>query len=162
MRIIQRIHHKLNWSRRRYVGVVIGLLVLGYLASATYHTLKPLPEGLNYTGKLRHAEVNFLVDETYIDAQGKQQQEHRIFKEMLKMIEEAQSTIVMDMFLFNQQVGDSQLKHEQLTQELTDALILKRRLSPQVEIFVITDPSIRSMAAFNPSIIVNYDKGALS
>ncbi|WP_180022421.1 phospholipase D family protein [Acinetobacter sp. YH16044] len=140
MRIIQRIHHKLNWSRRRYVGVVIGLLVLGYLASATYHTLKPLPEGLNYTGKLRHAEMNFLVDETYIDAQGKQQQEHRIFKEMLKMIEEAQSTIVLDMFLFNPQVGDSQLKHEQLTQELTDALILKRRLSPQVEIFVITDP----------------------
>ena len=60
MRIIQRIHNKLNWSRRRYVSVVIGLLALGYLASASYHTLKPLPEGLDYTGKLRHAQVNFL------------------------------------------------------------------------------------------------------
>lgn len=140
MRIIQRIHAKLNWPRRRYVSVVIGLLVLGYLASATYHTVKPLPEGLDYMGKLRHAQVNFLADQTYLDAQGRQQQEHHIFKEMLKMIEEAQSTIVLDMFLFNQQVGESQLQHKQMTQELTDALVMKRRLAPQVEIFVITDP----------------------
>ena len=140
MRIIQRIHAKLNWPRRRYVSVVIGLLVLGYLASATYHTVKPLPEGLDYTGKLRHAQVKFLADQTYLDAQGRQQQEHHIFKEMLRMIEEAQSTIILDMFLFNQQVGESQLQHKQMTQELTDALVMKRRLAPQVEIFVITDP----------------------
>lgn len=140
MRIIQRIHAKLNWPRRRYVSVVIGLLVLGYLASATYHTVKPLPEGLDYTGKLRHAQVKFLADQTYLDAQGRQQQEHHIFKEMLRMIEEAQSTIILDMFLFNQQVGESQLQHKQMTQELTDALVMKRRLVPQVEIFVITDP----------------------
>lgn len=140
MRIIQRIHAKLNWPRRRYVSVVIGLLVLGYLASATYHTVKPLPEGLDYTGKLRHAQVKFLADQTYLDAQGRQQQEHHIFKEMLRMIEEAQSTIILDMFLFNQQVGESQLQHKQMTQKLTDALVMKRRLVPQVEIFVITDP----------------------
>ena len=140
MRIIQRIHAKLNWPRRRYVSVVIGLLVLGYLASATYHTVKPLPEGLDYPGKLRHAQVKFLADQTYLDAQGRQQQEHHIFKEMLRMIEEAQSTIILDMFLFNQQVGESQLQHKQMTQKLTDALVMKRRLVPQVEIFVITDP----------------------
>ena len=74
MRIFQRIHQKLNWSRRRYVGVMISLLALGYLSSAIYHTYKPLPEGLYFTGKLRHAEVKFLADQTYIDASGKQQQ----------------------------------------------------------------------------------------
>ena len=79
MRIFQRIHQKLNWSRRRYVSVMIGLLALGYLSSAIYHTYKPLPEGLDFTGKLRHAEVKFLADQTYIDASGKQQQNQVIF-----------------------------------------------------------------------------------
>ena len=42
---------------------------------------------------------------------------------MLKLIEEAQSTIVLDMFLFNQEIGDSKQAHQALTQQLTDALI---------------------------------------
>ena len=42
MRIFQRIHQKLNWSRRRYVSVIVGLLALGYLSSAIYHTYKTL------------------------------------------------------------------------------------------------------------------------
>ena len=140
MRIFQRIHQKLNWSRRHYVSVLIGLLALGYLSSAVYHTYKPLPEGLDFTGKLRHAEVKFIADQTYMDAQGKQQQHHHIFDEMLKMIDEAQTTIVLDMFLFNQEVGESTLLQRQLTQQLTETLILKHGVQPNIEIKVITDP----------------------
>ena len=140
MRIFQRIHQKLNWSRRHYVSVLIGLLTLGYLSSAVYHTYKPLPEGLDFTGKLRHAEVKFIADQTYLDAQGKQQQQHHIFDEMLKMIDEAQTTIVLDMFLFNQEVGESTLLQRQLTQQLTETLILKHGVQPNIEIKVITDP----------------------
>ena len=140
MRIFQRIHQKLNWSRRHYVSVLIGLLALGYLSSAVYHTYKPLPEGLDFTGKLRHAEVKFIADQTYMDAQGKQQQQHYIFDEMLKMIDEAQTTIVLDMFLFNQEVGESTLLQRQLTQQLTETLILKHGVQPNIEIKVITDP----------------------
>lgn len=140
MRIFQRIHQKLNWSRRHYVSVLIGLLALGYLSSAVYHTYKPLPEGLDFTGKLRHAEVKFIADQTYLDAQGKQQQHHHIFDEMLKMIDEAQTTIVLDMFLFNQEVGESTLLQRQLTQQLTETLILKHGVQPNIEIKVITDP----------------------
>ena len=140
MRIFQRIHQKLNWSRRHYVSVLIGLLTLGYLSSAVYHTYKPLPEGLDFTGKLRHAEVKFIADQTYMDAQGKQQQQHYIFDEMLKMIDEAQTTIVLDMFLFNQEVGESTLLQRQLTQQLTETLILKHGVQPNIEIKVITDP----------------------
>ena len=140
MRIFQRIHQKLNWSRHHYVSVLIGLLTLGYLSSAVYHTYKPLPEGLDFTGKLRHAEVKFIADQTYMDAQGKQQQQHHIFDEMLKMIDEAQTTIVLDMFLFNQEVGESTLLQRQLTQQLTETLILKHGVQPNIEIKVITDP----------------------
>lgn len=140
MRIFQRIHQKLNWSRRRYVSVIVGLLALGYLSSALYHTYKPLPEGLNFKGKLRHAEVKFIADQTYLDAQGKQQQNHHIFNEMLNLIDAAQTTIVLDIFLFNQEVGESNLSHRPLAQQLTDALILKRKVQPNIDIKVITDP----------------------
>ena len=140
MRIFQRIHRKLNWSKRGYVGLIVGFLAIGYLSSAIYHVYKPLPAGLNLTGKLRHAEVKFLADQTYMDAQGIQQQRHVIFKEMLNLIDEANSLIVIDMFLFNKEIGRSQQVHEKLTHQLTEALINKRILAPNVEIKLITDP----------------------
>ena len=140
MRIFQRIHQKLNWSGRQYFALILGMVALGYLSSAIYHIYKPLPEGLDYTGKLRHANVKFLADNTYLDAQGKQQQEHQIFNQILKLIDEAQTTIVLDMFLFNDEVGSSKIPHDKLTQNLTEALIVKKRMTPQIEIKVITDP----------------------
>jgi HKD family nuclease len=140
MRIFQRIHTKLNWSLRRYIAVVIAILLLSLMASGLYHMYKPLPEGLNYTGKLRHAEVEFLSDQSYVDQNKQAQSEQVIFDRMLKMIEDAQSLIVLDMFLFNKEVGESKLKHRALTQELSQALIKKRYLNPNIEIKVITDP----------------------
>ncbi|ELZ9148097.1 phospholipase, partial [Acinetobacter baumannii] len=57
MRIFQRIHQKLNWSGRRYMAVILCVVAIAYLASAIYHTVKPLPQGINFSGKLRHADV---------------------------------------------------------------------------------------------------------
>lgn len=140
MRIFQRLHQKLNWSKRRYLGLVIGALVVGYVSSAIYQTLKPLPQGLDFTGKLRPTQVQFIADQTYLDAQGKQQQDHHIFDEMLSLIQQAQHTIVLDMFLFNAEVGDSKQSHRALMQELTQALIQKRSQNPSIDIQLITDP----------------------
>lgn len=140
MRIFQRIHTKLNWSGRRYFSLIIGMLVLGYVASAIYHIYKPLPQGLNYSGKLRHAELKFLADQTFLDAQGRQQYDHQIFDQMLALIQQAKSTIVLDMFLFNSEVGDSKIPQRPLMQELTQALIQKRREHPNIQIVFITDP----------------------
>jgi hypothetical protein len=82
MRIFQKIHQKLNWSGRRYMAVILCILAIGYIASAIYHTVKPLPKGLNFTGQLRHANVKFLADQTYVDAQGKQHLDQKIFTEI--------------------------------------------------------------------------------
>ncbi len=81
---------------------------------------------------MRHArgEVCLLIKPS-VDASGKQQQDHHIFNEMLKLIDEAQTTIVLDMFLFNSEVGESTLSHQALAQQLTDALILKRGVQPK-------------------------------
>ena len=150
MRIFQRIHQKLNWSRRQYFGLILGMFALGYLSSAIYHMYKPLPEGFNFAGKLRHADIRFIADTTYIDASGKQQQDHQIFNQILKLIDEAQTTIVIDMFLFNKETGSSKVPHENLTQNLSEALIVKRSTHPNIEIKVITDPINSVYGGFLP------------
>ena len=140
MRLFQKLYQKLNWRIWHYVLLICGLLFLAYLISALYQIYKPLPEGLAYEGKLRHAQVEFLADQTYLDAAGKPQLDQQIFNKMLSMIEQAQSLIVLDMFLFNNSVGDSTEPHQKLTAQLSQALIQKRRLQPNIEIKVITDP----------------------
>ncbi|WP_288454109.1 phospholipase D family protein [uncultured Acinetobacter sp.] len=140
MRIFNRIHSKLNWSKRRYFGIILSVLALGYLASAIYHTYKPMPKGLNFTGPLRHADVKFIADETYIDAQGKQQLDQHIFDQVLQLIKQAKTTIVIDMFLFNSEVGESKVQQRALTQQLTQALVNQKVVNPALEIKFITDP----------------------
>ena len=140
MRIFNKIHSKLNWSKRRYFSIILGVLALGYLSSAIYHTYKPVVKGLDFTGTLRHANVKFIADETYIDAQGKQQLDQHIFDQVLALIKQAKTTIVIDMFLFNQELGDSKAQHRQLTEQLTQALINQKVVNPTLEIKFITDP----------------------
>lgn len=140
MRVIRKFLAKLNWSKRRYFAFIAALLFVTYIASAMYQIYKPLPSGLAYQSDAIPSQVEFLADLSYVDAQGKSQREQHIFDAMLKMIEQAQSTIVLDMFLFNAEVGQSTLKHRALTQELTQALLNKKALNPAMEIKVITDP----------------------
>lgn len=140
MRIFRKLQTKLNWSTRRYLGVALSVVVLGYVASAIYQIYKPLPEGLNVTGPVRYAEVQFLSDQSYVDAAGTRQQQQQIFDQILKLIAEAQSTIVIDMFLFNQEVGESTQPYRPLTKQLTEALIFQRQMNPNLEVKLITDP----------------------
>lgn len=140
MRIFQRIQQKLNWSAKRYLAVIALILFLTYITSAIYQVYKPLPQGLDYQGQARPGEIEFLSDKTFVDAQGQVQSEQQIFDAILTLIDQAQTTIVLDMFLFNAELGKSTLKHQQLTQQLTAALIRKKALYPQVEIKLITDP----------------------
>ena len=140
MRIFNKIHSKLSWSPRRYFGIIVGVLALGYLSSAIYHTYKPMPQGLDFTGKLQHSNVKFIADQTYIDAHGRQQLDQHIFDQVLQLIKQAKTTIVIDMFLFNKEVGDSKLEHRALTEQLTQALINQKVVNPTLEIKFITDP----------------------
>ena len=99
-----------------------------------------MPQGLDFTGKLQHSNVKFIADQTYIDAHGRQQLDQHIFDQVLQLIKQAKTTIVIDMFLFNKEVGDSKLEHRALTEQLTQALINQKVVNPTLEIKFITDP----------------------
>lgn len=140
MRIFQRIQNKLNWSARRYLAVIVLILFLTYIASALYQVYKPLPKGIHFKGQSRPSKVEFLGDKTFMRADGHVQSEQHIFAAILTLIDQAQTTIVLDMFLFNAEVGKSTQPHQALTEQLTASLISKKNLYPQIDIKVITDP----------------------
>ncbi|MBF7687771.1 phospholipase D-like domain-containing protein [Acinetobacter rathckeae] len=151
MRIFQKFQNELKWSKRRYFMVVVLILFIVYLASAIYHTVKPLPEGLDYTGPMRATQAQMIVDQTFVDTQGKLYTDQKIFASILEMIQRAKTTIVFDMFLLNDQFGQSDSHKQRLfSQETVQALIEKKRLNPQINISVITDPINSLYGAIEP------------
>ena len=141
MRFFQYLLNQLNWTKKTMLMFLLGLWCLAYLASAIYQVYKPLPQGLNAVLPLRAAgQVQFLGDYTYTDNQNQRHQQQEIFDQAFDMISQARRMIVVDMFLFNDYVGDSKGKYRNLTAELTQALIAKHKNTPEIQIVVITDP----------------------
>ena len=103
--------------------------------------LRPLPKGISFEGTAHPApSVRFLKDVTYTDPAGVRHSDQEIFDEVFRLIHGAQHVILVDMFLFNDYQGALREEHRALSQELTDALIARKRESPELEILVITDP----------------------
>lgn len=128
--------------RTRVAFLILGLLLLAYLGTATYHTIKPLPDGLNADMPLRDdGEVRFLADYTWQNDEGQRRTEHEIFDRVLGLIENAERLIVLDMFLFNDFAGDSDGDDMRpLSAEVADALIRRKAQRPNLPIILITDP----------------------
>lgn len=145
MRFFQYLLNQRHWTKKTMLLFLLGLWCLAYIVSAIYQVYKPLPAGLNAALPLRPAgQVQFLGDYTYTNSQnqnpGQRHQQQVIFDEAFAMINQAQRMIVVDMFLFNDYVGDSKGKYRNLTAELTQALLAKHKSNPDIQITVITDP----------------------
>jgi len=118
---------------------LLALLVVAVTGTALYHTLKPLPAGLNFEGPQRPLVApKFLTDLTYRDQQGNLQLEHQIFDEVFRLIGQAEKLILVDMFLFNDTRPHD--RHRALSEELTRALIARKQAVADIRIIVITDP----------------------
>jgi phosphatidylserine/phosphatidylglycerophosphate/cardiolipin synthase-like enzyme len=103
--------------------------------------VKPLPAGLSYSSALLPAtDVRFLSDETCRDAAGARLIDQQIFDEALAMIASAERLVLVDMFLFNEFLGAGPEPHRRLCEELTAALIARKRAAPALRVVLITDP----------------------
>lgn len=141
MRFFRYLLNKLNWNKKTMFIYLLGLWLVAYVISAVYQVYKPLPEGLNVATPLRNAaQLEFLADYTYLDAQGQRQQQQVIFDQVLAMVNQAKRMIIVDMFLFNDYVGASKAQHRDLSAQLSNALIARQKAEPDIQISVITDP----------------------
>jgi phosphatidylserine/phosphatidylglycerophosphate/cardiolipin synthase-like enzyme len=112
-----------------------GLLVVAlaaWLATAWWHSRKPLPEGLHVIGPWRRAEgLELLLDEAFLDEHGQLQRRQTIFAEWQRLIDQARRLVVVDLFL---------LDDGPLGRSLCEALIRRKDQVPDLEALVLVDP----------------------
>ena len=132
-----------GWSKRkRIIMAIIGVLALMYIGVIVWHTIKPLPEGLEYAGDLHRVEdVEMFYDLSFALNQKGTNLKHElsIFDEIYSMIEEAEEFIVIDLFLFDNYT-DQDIAFPAVAETLTDKLLAKKEEDPDFPIFFITDP----------------------
>lgn len=129
-------------------------LLIITLAVGVYNVWKPLPPEISMKGNIAtvpESSVKFLADFTYTDSTGSRKSDQTIFDEIFKMINEANEYILIDMFLFNSWKGAGSEDMRKLSDELTNALITKKKTIPDISITVISDP-INTVYGGNESI----------
>jgi hypothetical protein len=133
--------------RRRWPGrLVIGVLLVAWIGTAAWHTRKPLAPGVHVRAApvaLDTSDVEFLRDVTTADPYGQPIIDQEIFDEVLRIVREARSFVLVDAFLFNDHRGalaPDARPHRELSAELRDALLERRAASPALRMLVVTDP----------------------
>jgi phosphatidylserine/phosphatidylglycerophosphate/cardiolipin synthase-like enzyme len=136
-------HSKSRLSRRGRIGSFLAVAVVLYIGVAIYQTcVKPLPPGLSLAGEphpVASSDVEFLYDLTATKGE-KPVVEQRIFDRVLRLIHEAQDFILVDAFLFNEDLGKNLTVHRKVCHEITEALLEAKRNCPGMHMVVITDP----------------------
>ena len=121
---------------------IAGVLLLWLVAVGLFQMFKPIPEGVDYAGEWRKVsadKVTFLYDLTY-ERDGGRVHEQQIFDRMFSHIQRAEKFILIDMFLFNEHLGNAASSHRNLSRELVEHLIDAKERIPDIRINVITDP----------------------
>lgn len=114
-----------------------------WIAVGLWQTVKPMPAGTEQRTPavaVDPASVQFLTDLTYSDPRGQLLYEHRIFDEVMSIVDGAQTFIVADFFLFNDLMGAADAPYRTLSRDLADRLIARRAAQPELSILLVTDP----------------------
>lgn len=120
------------------ITIIIVIFLFGI-----YGFFKPLPKNVDFIGSkflISEEDVHFLSDKTFLDFGGNRKMEQQIFSEVFKMIDNAHSYILIDMFLFNDMLGVATSSYRNLSGELVQKLIEKKEQNEVVVIQFITDP----------------------
>ncbi|KAA2302417.1 phospholipase, partial [Clostridioides difficile] len=75
---------------------------------------------------------------TYPSSDGQMEHEQQIFQRMMQIVEEAEQFVLVDMFLFNNYQHKGQ-NFPPVSTEFTEALVAKKNLHPDMDIWFITD-----------------------
>jgi phosphatidylserine/phosphatidylglycerophosphate/cardiolipin synthase-like enzyme len=113
--------------------------------TALWNTFKPLPDGVSIRGTIVETPLNqlqFLNDVTGADVFGTPVVRQQIFDSVIALTGQAREYLVLDFFLFNGQRGAAldAKPHRELSAELREALLARKRAVPEIHILVIADP----------------------
>jgi len=113
--------------------------------TALWNLYKPLPDGVSVRGSIVETplgQLQFLSDVTSADVFGAPVVRQQIFDSVISLVGQARDYLILDFFLFNGQRGATAgtPPHRELSIELRDALLKRKREMPQMRILVIADP----------------------
>lgn len=137
-----------------HMRLKILLTALAILATAgsLYGLYKPLPDNLPYqspTYRINDDQIEFLYDLTY-QRNGAVVTDHTIFDRILRSVTDAHDYVLLDMFLFNDQLGTTDIVHRPLSTELATALAEYTLADDDHFSAVITDPINTAYGSYSP------------
>lgn len=127
--------------RKRWISrALVALCVV----VAVWNTTKPMQAGTNLRSEpivSNAADVQFLSDLSFTDIQGSDVREQQIFDAIFRIVDESQTFVIADMFLFNEFMGTQTTPaYRALSGQLVDRLITRKQAQPNIEILFVTDP----------------------
>lgn len=120
--------------------------------TALYGLYKPLPDGLNYqspTYRINDAQIEFLTDTTYHDNSGAIS-EQTIFDHIKERIATAHNYVLLDIFLFNDQLGQNGTAYRPLSTELANTIVTYHQQDREHQATVLTDPINTAYGSYTP------------
>jgi phosphatidylserine/phosphatidylglycerophosphate/cardiolipin synthase-like enzyme len=126
--------------RKRWIAWAFVALWAGV---ALWNTTKPMPPGTDVGTapvSVAAADVRFLYDLTRADTKGEPVYEQQIFDEVFRIVDAAESFVVLDFFLVNDQMGAASEPHRRLSRTLVDRLLARKAAQPGLSVLFITDP----------------------
>lgn len=126
-----------KWGKWRLFAILFLFL---YVVVMLYNVYRPLPENISYKSRewtVPEQDVDFHFNISG-ERDGKKFHQEEIFTRTLQIIEEAEQFIVLDFFLFNS-YHEKKKDYPAITQKITDALLAKKALNPDMPIIFITD-----------------------
>jgi phosphatidylserine/phosphatidylglycerophosphate/cardiolipin synthase-like enzyme len=149
-------------ARRFQKRWVLWAFVAWWSTVAAWNVVKPMPPGTNVATPLiggDASDVQFLYDLSTNAPSGEPVREQRIFDEVFRIVDEAESFIIADFFLINDLMAAADGVHRPLSREFADRLLARKAAQPDLPILLITDP-INDIYGGMPSKLMNELRAA--
>lgn len=122
------------------LSTLITAALLIWLIATLAGWRRSMPSGLSMASPLRGAaDITFLTDLTYLH-DGQLRSEQHILPAIKDLISEAESFIIVDIFLYND-LHNNSTAFPRLSREVTDALLTAKNRRPALELLIISDPT---------------------
>lgn len=131
------------WTAISKLKKIFLLLFILYLCTVSYNLFRENPEGTEYRSSeyiIDPADIEFIYDLTYKDTSGNIVSDQEIFNRIFSLIDSAEKYILLDMFLFNSYTGIEDTVHRNISYELVQRLVNKKKKYPEIKIDFISDP----------------------
>ncbi|MEN8256985.1 MAG: phospholipase D-like domain-containing protein [Thermodesulfobacteriota bacterium] len=139
---------------------ILSVFLFGWFIATLLGCRRSMPTGLSFASPLLPAgKLLFLSDLTFLK-KGELYSEQKIFPEVLRLISEAESFIILDVFLYND-LHNAKEVFPQHSKKITQALLAAKALKPSLHVWIISDPANTGYGSYtNPYFQKLKDAGA--